>query len=536
MSDPGRVVMLAFDAMDPRIVTSMAAEGRLPAFAQLIDSAVSCAVRNPVGLFVGTLWSTFFTSLSAARTGFHCWEEIVPGSYERRVTSADSIRGTPFWETLSNAGKRVAVLDVPHSRAGVAVNGIQISEWGCHDRHFGLRSHPPELAQALIARYGAHPVLGADPFSVREWAPDDYVFRDGPLRAGHEEEELLAGLLAGAETKTRLSVSVLGDGPWDFFLSVFGESHSAGHQSWHVHDPAHPRHDPELRRRIGDPIVHVYEQLDRALAAHLAAIDEDATVLVLLSHGIGPHYDATHLLPETLRRLDAAYQGRVTRSWQGRALGGAWRSMPGSSRAAVARLLAPALRARADARELRAVRDLETDAERQQQLFFMSPNNFVVGGIRINLRGRERAGRVAPGREFNQLCHRLRQDFLTLVNVDTGTPVVERLERTDDHYTRDSLDALPDLLIEWNNDHPIETIWSPRFGLMHGPYTHWRTGDHRRDGLLLARGPGLAPVDEPRELAIEDLAPSIAARLGVELANVDGAAASWLSRVAVASM
>ena len=93
MTERDQVALLAFDAMDPGIVSSMAGDGRLPAFAALMDSAAQCPVRNPVGLFVGTLWSTFFTSLSAARTGFHCWEEIVPGSYERRETTADSITG-----------------------------------------------------------------------------------------------------------------------------------------------------------------------------------------------------------------------------------------------------------------------------------------------------------------------------------------------------------------------------------------------------------------------------------------------------------
>src|SRR5947209_2929792 len=174
-----RVVMLGFDAMDPAITERMAAAGRLPAFRELIESAARRPIRNPPGLFVGSLWSTFFTGRSALQTGFHCWEEIVAGGDERRLTTAASIRGRPFWETLSDAGKRVAVLDVPHSRASSPINGVQVSEWGCHDRHFGLRTYPPELAQRIVDHVGLHPVLGADPFSVREWAPDDYEFRAG---------------------------------------------------------------------------------------------------------------------------------------------------------------------------------------------------------------------------------------------------------------------------------------------------------------------------------------------------------------------
>jgi len=517
MSERQRVVLLGFDAMDPEIVHSMAADGRLPAFAALLEDAARAPVRNPPGLFVGSLWSTFFTGCSAARTGFHCWEEIVPGGYERRLTSADSIRGRPFWETLSDAGRRIAVIDVPHSRAGDPLRGVQISEWGCHDRHFGLRSWPPERAREIVARFGLHPVLGDDPWSAREWAPDDYVFRAGDHRSADEEEQLLAGLLAGVETKGRLSAELLAEEPWDLFISVFGESHSVGHQSWHVHDPAHPRHDPELRARIGDPVMQVYERLDTALGMQLAAIGGDAIVLVLLSHGIGPHHDGTHLLPEILRRLDRAY------SWDGRR-----HSHRELARRLPRSLLATALRRRLRGLALGDARDDETAEERGEQLFFRSPNNFVVGGIRINLKGRERCGKVDRG-EFGRLCERLRDDLLALVNVQTGGAVVREVTPTDAYYERSEDDALPDLLIEWNHDAPIETVWSQRFGAIRGPYLHWRTGDHRPDGLLLARGAEIAPGAELPEVAIEDLAPSIASRLGVTLEKVDGVPARWLA-------
>jgi predicted AlkP superfamily phosphohydrolase/phosphomutase len=509
------VVMLAFDAMDPALTEEMANDGRLPAFAELFGSAARRPIRNPPGLFVGSLWSTFFTGRSAVETGFHCWEEIVAGGYERRLTTADAIRGRPFWEKLS---------DVPHSRAGATINGVQISEWGCHDRHFGLRAHPPELVQEIIDRFGLHPLLTADPFAVREWAPDDYMFREGPLRTGEEEEKLLGALLAGADAKRRLSVDILEKGPWDLFLAVFGEPHSVGHQSWHLHDVAHPRHDASVKARIGDPLVQVYEKMDEALADHMARIDPDATLLVLLSHGMGPHHDGTHLLPEILRRLDQSYRAPAQRSLGGRLLGRAWRVTPRRLRGVLIKPLAAVVRARAQRLDLPPARDYETDEERRAQAFFMSPNNFVVGGVRINLSGREQAGIVDPGDELASTCRRLESDLLALVNVDSGTPVINRVERSDAHYERATLDALPDLFLDWNHDHPIETVWSPRFGIVRGPYTHWRTGDHRPGGLLLVRGPGLAPEQQAPALEINRLPAMIAEELGADLEDSELAA------------
>jgi predicted AlkP superfamily phosphohydrolase/phosphomutase len=522
-------MLLGFDALDPATALSMAEEGRLPAFRGMLESSARCQVRNPYGLFVGTLWPSFFTACSPVRTGFHCWEEIVAGTYQWRMTTADAIEGTPFWETLSQAGRRVAVLDVPHSKAGRPLNGVQVSEWGCHDRHFGFRTYPAAQVEEIIDTVGLHPVLTTDPFAVREFAPDDYVHRAGDLRTHQEEARLLDGLLAGADGKLRLSAGILAQGSWDLFLSVFGESHSIGHQCWHVRDQRHPRHDASQRTRLGDPVARVYQRLDANLAAHLAHADEETTVLVLLSHGMGPHYDGTHLLAEMLRRLDRVYRGDRMRPRTGRALEAMWQRLPHRLRVALAGRSAAALRRRLRGAPEPEARGWESEDERRQQAFFLSPNNYVVGGVRINVVGRESEGRVTPGAEFDEVCRRLRADLLDVINVDTGEPVVRRVERSDHHYRRRPLDALPDVFIEWNQDSPIETVWSPRFGVVHGRYTHWRTGDHRAGGLLLARGPGIIAGAELPVMDIMDLAPSVAARLGVALPDVDGVPVDWLA-------
>ena len=97
------------------------------------------------------------------------------------------IEGRPFWRSISDAGRRVAVIDVPHSHAGEQLNGIEISEWGCHDRHFGLRGSPDGIVGELTARHGLHPVLGIDAYAERHFAPDDEFARTGPLRTADED-------------------------------------------------------------------------------------------------------------------------------------------------------------------------------------------------------------------------------------------------------------------------------------------------------------------------------------------------------------
>ena len=520
MGSRGPIALLGFDACDVGIVRDMVTAGKLPTFRRLLASWASARIQNPYGLFVGTLWTSFFTARSAALTGFYCWEAISPVTYERRLMTPREIVGRPFWRTLSEAGRRVAVLDVPHTRAEGRVNGLEVVEYGCHDRHFGFHTSPPELGAEILARVGPHPVFTVEPYAEREFAPDDYVHRAGPLRTPEEERALLRDMLEGLERKRRLSTWLLARGGWDLFLSVFGESHAIGHQCWHHHDPAHARHDAVLACELGDPLEQVYAGLDRALADHLALVSGDSTVLVLLSHGMGPHYDGTHLLEEILVRIDAADWPRARPTAQ---FAKAVRSyLRGRARA----MLTPsAAAARRHVRRSLPTPCFDGDvgpANRASRRFFLSPNNFVYGGVRINLEGREPAGLVRPGSDFDATCEQLRHDLLALVNVDTGGAVVRTVERTDAHYRRARLDALPDLLIEWNHEAPIETVWSPKTGIVHAPYEHWRTGDHRPGGFLLAAGPGIPARADLGEIAIDDLGPAICALLGVRLDGVDG--------------
>jgi predicted AlkP superfamily phosphohydrolase/phosphomutase len=518
------VVVLAFDACDAGIVRDLAAAGKLPTFGRLLGGWARAQIQNPFGLFVGALWPSFSTACSPSRTGFYCWETVSPTTYQRRPTTPRDITGArPFWREISAAGHRVAVLDVPHTWTDGPVNGIEVVEYGCHDRHFGFHTSPPSLAAEILARVGPHPVFTIDPFAERQFAGDDYVHRAGAHRTAEEERAFLRDLLDGLARKGRLSTELLGREAWTLFVSVFGESHAVGHQQWSLHDPTHPRHDPGLARELGDPVEQVYRALDRALADHLALVGPDTTVLVLLSHGMGPHYDGTHLLEDVLERMDGADHGGPRGGPAARTVKAVWGALPAAARARLAPATMTLFRRWLEHTPPSVTEDWDLGpAKRAGRRFFMEPNNSVYGGVRINLKGREPAGLVHPGAELDAICDQIRLDLRALLNVATGRPVVRAVDRTERHHPRFPHDLLPDLLIEWNSDEQIETVWSAKTGIVHGPAAHWRTGDHRPTGLLLAAGPTIPAGADLGEIAIGDLGPTICARLGIQLEGVDG--------------
>ena len=522
------VYLIAFDACDHNVVQAFARDGHLPNFRRMLEHAARCKVHNPVGLFVGAVWLNFATGIYPDRHKFHCWDEIDVASYERRLTTPNSEQPL-FWQRLSDSGRRVAILDVPHIKAGTALNGVHLSEWGCHDRHFGLSSWPHGLAGDITSEFGLHPIFGVDAYEAKQFAPDDYVLRDGNFRTLDEDREFLDGIRRGAATKLRLSSTLMAENDWDFFLTVFGDSHGIGHQQWHLHDETHPRFDRATVEGLGgNPLLQVYRDLDLALGELIAQAGEDATVLVLLSHGMGPHVGATHLLDEILARIDQfnrrdAGVGRAERLVR-RGFG----ALPRAMQRLVTAFAVPALRRRAAARDLIPCREFVSAEERARQAYFLEPNNYVYGGIRLNLMGREPRGCVDPA-EVDTVIAELTKDLLALVDLDTGRPVVRSVERSNRWHRRFDSDTIPDLFVEyWDWVTLQQTVWSPKTGIVHGLYTNWRSGDHRPDGLLLAMGPDIGAHSAFAPIQVEDLAPTISARLGVTLEDVDGRVVPWL--------
>ena len=514
MPSKARVMVIALDAADPNLARELAAAGEMPALARLFDEAAIVETEAPAGVFVSANWPSIFTASSPDRHGYLCWDEIPGGSYERRETSPTEVRCAPIWERLSEAGRRVAVLDVPHSLVR-PVNGALLAEWGCHDRHGETGSWPPGLAAELSTRHGRHFGSGEPP-GFAQFAPCDYVHREGVERTHEETATLFADICDGIERKRAASLDLLDRGGWDLFMTVLGESHCVGHQLWHIHDRDHYRHDPDLLEKLGvDPVSEVYRRLDGVLADHLNRLTPDDTAYVVFAHGMTAHHDGTHLLDHVLGRLDWLLDVPDGMDPATRAAAKLAGFMPRGLRGRALRAATPLIRAHdGDG----TTHPLPPTAERR---WFMTPNNTVEGSVRLNLAGREPSGRIHPAdrrRALEWLAERLEE----LVNVDTGDKVVESCTISEDVYRREPGDSFGDLFVEWNRAAPIERVWSPSVGSVAVPYEHWRQGDHVREGVTLAVGPGIRRGQRHRVHPTPDLGATFTAALGLTLPDVDG--------------
>jgi predicted AlkP superfamily phosphohydrolase/phosphomutase len=415
----------------------------------------------------------------------------------RRYSPLD-IAAPSFWSILAEAGRRVCVVDVPLAPLHRPRDGIHVIDWGTHDRMLDFAAWPPEIEREILDTVGRYPLIGrCDHYAERgAWG------------------ELLDVLHQGIERKTDLNLRLLERREWDVFATVYAESHCAGHQFWWAHDPLHPGYSKDA----GDPLLKVYEALDRALARILERVPDDACVLVMLSHGIGNHNGGDHLLLEIINRLEDSYAPKppllVHREKGIRWLLRTWRRLRRHDPSRIAP--APGW----------------VDASRH---FVRLPNNELYGGVRINLSGREPRGRVQPGQDLEALITWIERELLALTDPDhPGRPIVRKVLRTRDLYSGDLLDGLPDLLIDWDRSAPINAVASARIGVIRREYDGVRSGDHRPTGMLLARGPHIAGGRLRHEVAMVDLAPTLAALVGVPMPDVDGIAIPGLAEAVTA--
>jgi predicted AlkP superfamily phosphohydrolase/phosphomutase len=517
-SSSAPVVLLALDACDAGLLQELAAAGVCPNVAALLHDGAIADTIAPYGTFVGSSWMTISTGAEVGSHRYWNWLEVDPETYELCPTTPRASRRRPFWQHLDAAGALVAVLDVPHADALEGFGGVLLKEWGCHDRHHGTASVPPSFLEHLDATVGRHYGGLPHPGGSDAFAPCDYTLRAGAVRTPGEEHQLRDLLLQGVAQKRRASVALLADGGWDVFVSVHGEGHCVGHQLWHVHDPSHPRHDPEVAALLGDPLVDVYRALDASIGAHRAEAGPDATFMLLCNHGMGPHYDGDHLLDEVLTRIDPALNGprRPGRATQlaGALLERAPASLRSPARAAVAGLV----RRRAASAPPPPSHPSGPGPARS---FFAIPGNTTVGAIRFNLQGREAQGLVAPA-DLPALRAAVADSLLGLIDVATGRPAVAAVVVSDDVLERAPHDRLPDLFVEWERDHLLDTVWSPEVGTVTAPYEHWRTGDHNDRGLVVVAGPGIAAGRRAEPLALTDIAPTVCALAGAALPGADG--------------
>ncbi|WP_299487747.1 alkaline phosphatase family protein [Acaryochloris sp. IP29b_bin.137] len=505
------VIAIGLDAADPNLLETWMSQGYLQNLKRLREQGAYGRLSNIDYYKAETPWTTFLTGCLPDKTGYWSPLKFWEGTYNVEQIEAYSFdEYAPFYDLGDQY--RVATFDLPQSTLARDVNGVQVLAWGAHSPQTPSCSKPNELLEALNERHGKHPALHKD---HGDWWDQAYLHR------------LRQSLISGLKQRVNICRDLLQQDQWDLFLTIFGETHSAGHDLWFMSQSDHPLYEYG-KGQLGteDPMLDVFDAADQAIGEILDAAPEDATVVVFAAHGSGSNItDVASMLflPEFLYRF--SFPGKTmlapghksatvppvitspnTKSWTS----DIWQ------RKHIANPFERFLRKRLPTRYHRYIDRLGSfrahrlispgQLQKRGVPLFWQPTlwykllwphmkafalpSFSEGYIRVNLQGREPNGLVPP-EEYDSLCDELIQQLNLIVNPRTGESVVKKVRRTR-QSAHDNDPKLPDadLVVEWT-DMPADVIDHSQFGRI-GPVPYRRTGSHRSQGFLIMKGPDIA--------------------------------------------
>jgi predicted AlkP superfamily phosphohydrolase/phosphomutase len=147
-------------------------------------------------------------------------------------------------------------------------------------------------------------------------------------------------------------------------------------------------------------------------------------------------------------------------------------------------------------------------------------------GLRVNLRGREAQGVVAP-EDYDRVCEEVRAALLAIVDRATGRSVVRAVHRRHEIYDGDHVDNGADLLVETHDPYCLiegaGTASIVPTGLNDGE----RTGNHLREGIFMMAGAAARRGAAVPMLDMCDVAPTLLHLLDLPVQeDMDGAVAA----------
>jgi predicted AlkP superfamily phosphohydrolase/phosphomutase len=323
-------------------------------------------------------------------------------------------------------------------------------------------SAPAEYAKELADKVGLFSTLGM--------AEDHNGLNNGRLdeTAYLDQCELV---LSERERTMRFELDRFSEG---FFFMLFDTPDRVQHMLWRFRDREHPGFEPDLSPELATRIEEHYRRCDALLSAVLDKVDEDTLLIVLSDHGFG-----------TFRR---AFD---TNTWL-------WQN------------------------GLLALKDGRKPGEGVEGSLAVDWSKTYayamgLGGIYLNLKGRESAGILEEGSEAERVRRAIQTGLAEFPDAQTERAAIRSVSRREELYSGAFVENSPDLLVNFHRGFRVS--WQSAVGgfaqsVLENNMRRW-SGDHIVDpesvpGILLMNR--AARNSHP---AIIDLAPTILNYLGV---------------------
>ncbi len=486
-----KILVIGLDAATMNLIEPWSAAGHLPALARLMAEGASARLLSTPNMHSASAWTAILTGLNPGRHGLFVFSDRDYATGKQAFFKGGDRRGEIISAHLARQGWTAGFLNVPMTypaaaeAGGYMVSGLDAP--ALNEQAFS----PAALRAEIFARFPDY-----------HFAPPDL----GELMKAGRLNDAVRRWLSLIEVQTAVAEHLITSRPTDFFMTVYTASDWGGHNLWNQRE-ASTSGDVTLS------LLAIYRALDQAIARLLRFADEQTQIYVLSDHGMGAHTGASYHLAAWLERRGYLVRNKVKP---------ARASLIETGKRAAKRVLPESVKERVKAalgdervKQLQAA-DKDTfysSIDWSQTIAYSEPGRHVIN---LNLAGRNRDG-IVSGADYAATCDRLIADLRQWMD-EEGTPFVERVVRREEVYHGAFAERASDLHIYWN---PAARVAEPPAEVKARGY--WWSGDHRPEGILIAKGRGLRSGVQVAMPTVYDLVPTIlhAAGLGVP-ADLDG--------------
>lgn len=515
-----RLLIVGLDGATFDIIRPMVGQGRLPNLARLMSTGSWGEIRSTIPPRSEPAWSAFMTGQNPGQTGSFDFRTYDPTRYtflDERIVTADVLSGRTFWDVLGDHGYRVGIITVPVTYPSWEVNGLMLSGFPCPDGALNY-TYPEEWAEELTERYN---------------------FPVGHFQKSYSEDAIIEDGYKMMERRTTLAARLLREENLDVLVLVFGAIDRAQHEFWKYLDPAFPSYHSERRCRYEGAIACHYEKADESVGRLLECAGEDPLVFIMSDHGAGPHplrFFHTNCWLRQMGYLKLKRQRDPLQTLLKKGISLVKRMVPNRD---MLRRLAPE-------RMVERVRTVTLNIGNVDWPTTVAYRFAMYGpaeGIEINLKGRQEQGIVAPGSEYEALRDEIIRELRDIRDPDTGEAVAERVYPREEIYSGRYLNRAPDIVLVLGDGYKAgRALVPPIVSPVPLAQAEVVSGQHRFNGVFIARGPSIRQGGTVEGLELTDIAPTVLHALGVPVPDdMDGRVATevfdpeWMSKHEIVS-
>lgn len=497
-----KVIVIGLDGATFELIEPWVEKGKLPNFGLLMEGGAWGPLKSTLPPLTVPAWATMFTGKNPGKLGLFGMASRKKNDYFIGGPPVDWEDIYPIWEIAEKFALEASVINVPTTSVpDTGFSGPFIAGTG------------PMIGKSESGKL-------AQPEELNNWLQErNYRLHLRPSKASRKSTEGKRSYLKKLEelTDSRFEAAkkLINEQNWDLFIYSLFHTDLIQHIFWR---------DYLRDGKFKSAILNYYQLIDRKIGNLLGKAPQETNVIIVSDHGhtqLEKELDLNRFLVENgWMSMQSERKNRLTQR-------------------GIAELLAKLnlKKAYKKIRELPGIRKINSKLRGSVPLDKVSSKDvdwestyaysYCLGGVYLNVSGREPKGIVEEGREYEEIRENIISSLRELKDPETGELAVNQVFKREEVYSGPYLDEAPDILIDFSDKYQnSHSEPAPQHKQVFNEPSSFFTSTHTKDGIFVASGPEIksqGKLGKGEGLDIQDMTPLILHLLGASVPNnLDG--------------